>query len=307
MNYLIIGAGGFLGYSLASYFQLNKINFSTISRSFQWSQMSFETRYICNASMIKDIFDFLGDDITILYMAGSPNLLLAEHDPFGNITHHLDEFSSFVKGIIDARFNSKRIIFFSSAGTVYGDSCGIPKTEKDILSPKSYYGTRNVMLETLVLTSSISHDIISSIFRVSNPFGPGQSQFKRRGLIQVLIDSSVSGETVFIRGNGNQVRDYIYSTDLARMIGSLLKLKQLPSIINIASGFSYSAKEVINLLNEASIFPCVEYIDDSKSYEVCDSLISSDYAKQLTGMSDNELEPLTQSKIVKVIDEQYKL
>lgn len=39
---IIVGAGGFSGYSLSRYFSTQKIDFATISRPFQWHSMVFE-------------------------------------------------------------------------------------------------------------------------------------------------------------------------------------------------------------------------------------------------------------------------
>ena len=71
----------------------------TVSRSFQWSNRPFETRYICSASSL-----FSGDisfpsEISIIYMAGSPNLLAAEADPFFDFKSHFDELSTFLEGV----------------------------------------------------------------------------------------------------------------------------------------------------------------------------------------------------------------
>ena len=57
----------------------------------------------------------------------------------------------------------------------------VAKIESSPLNPKSAYGTRNVVLEAVVRALAVSFDISTTILRVTNPFGPGQGCFRRRG------------------------------------------------------------------------------------------------------------------------------
>ena len=88
------------------------------------------------------------------------------------------------------------------------------KAENSLLKPKSAYGHRNVALEAAVSDWAERNQESVSIFRISNPFGPGQFRFRRRGFVQALVDSASSGQKILIRGNGFQERDYIFSADL---------------------------------------------------------------------------------------------
>ena len=225
---ILVGAGGFLGYSLARHFSNKRMHFATISRSFQWLPALFERRFIGSASEAVDFFGDDYDEITVLYMAGSPNLVLAEQEPLFDLDLHLSEIKSFLQFFLNLKSICKQFYFFSSAGTVYGDSKGVIKTEMSELYPKSAYGKRNVALESFVLSWARSNGAQASILRVTNPFGPGQSRFRRRGLIQALIDSASTGQQVLIRGNGYQKRDYIYIDNLCLMVEKLLKVDGRP-------------------------------------------------------------------------------
>ena len=288
---ILVGAGGFLGYSLARHFSNKGIHFATISRSFQWLPALFERRFIGSASEAGDFFGDDYDGITVLYMAGSPNLVLAEQDPLFDLDFHLSEIKSFLQFFLNLKSVCKRFYFFSSAGTVYGDSKGLIKTEMSELYPKSAYGKRNVALESFVLSWARANGAQASILRVTNPFGPGQSRFRRRGLIQVLIDSASSGQQVIIRGNGYQERDYIYIDNLCSMVEKLLQVDGIFEAVNIASGFSYSARQVVEMLNVNDIFPCVEYVDAYDDFEVDDSLVANDLVRSILSLSAEDCNP----------------
>ena len=94
---IIVGAGGFLGYSLSRYFSLQKIEFATVSRSFQWPSMAFEKRFIGCASDAAKFMSSFSEDLQVLYMAGSPNLAVAEQDPDSDLAIHKDEINLFLE------------------------------------------------------------------------------------------------------------------------------------------------------------------------------------------------------------------
>ena len=295
---ILVGAGGFLGYSLSKYFSRRKIKFATISRSFQWNPLPYEKRYIGSASEVIDLINTFSGNVQALYMAGSPNLVLAEQDPSADLYIHESELRSFFQIFSGLKCAYKRFIFVSSGGTVYGDSHGVSKMENSDLNPKSAYGKRNVTLEKIVALYASSFAVQTSIFRVTNPFGPGQFRFRRRGLVQALIDSSSSGQKITIRGNGYQKRDYLFSNSLCSMMGLLLELESLPAIINIASGFSYSAREVIQVLNANQIFPVFEYVAVADNFEVKDSLVSASLVRSILRIEDYSLAPFSPSNIL---------
>ena len=299
--YMLIGAGGFIGFALANYLSEKSLPYITVSRSFQWSNRPFETRYICSASSL-----FSGDisfpsEISIIYMAGSPNLLAAEADPFFDFKSHFDELSTFLEGVSLLRCSLK-FFFLSSGGAVYGDSNGVPKAESSPLSPKSVYGRRNVLLETLVKSFSTTFSIDSTILRVTNPFGPGQSLFRRKGLIQALIDSSASGETVFVRGDGFQERDYIYTSHLSSLLFSVIDAQSYSSVLNIASGYSYSARDIVHFLKSHGLQPRVEYLKESREFEVNDSIVLPDAALRVAGLAKSDISPLTSANLDEIIN-----
>ena len=298
--YLLLGAGGFLGYSFARFLVSKKIQFASVSRSFQWHALPYESRFIGSVSDIALYGDALAGNPNVIYMAGSPNLISAEDDPYRDLELHIKELQSFMQ-FLSSSVDARHFYFLSSGGTVYGDSNGVVKDELSPLMPKSAYGVRNVVLEAIVRSASITFKIPSTILRVTSPFGPGQHLFRRRGLIQVLLDSSVSGETVYIRGNGYQVRDYIYSNDLCEMIYALKSGKDIPVVINMASGYSYSAREIVQRMEENDVYPSVEYIDDSKSFEVNDSLVSPRLILGLSGKSKESLQPLARSNLMDML------
>ena len=299
---LILGAGGFLGFSFSSYLSENGQQFYTISRSFQWDKLPGETRFVCSVSSFSDFSGICDNLTTVIYMAGATDLADAESRSALDLSDHVSQMESFFTRLRSLSVQRCRFIFFSSAGTVYGDSDGTPSCESDLLMPKSAYGRRNALLEHLFLMSVRSLGARPLVLRVSNPFGPFQFRFRRKGLIQSLISSSFSNESIVLRGSGRQVRDYIYVDDLVSSIYSLIALENWPfQILNVGSGYGFSANEIVEILNCNGLSPVVTRSVESSEYDVDCSVVDNTALCSVLRLQSEGLYPLSLPKINSLI------
>ena len=274
----MIGAGGYLGSILASAFTNNGEEVITVSTSFQWDKIPNEIRYKCSASMF-DLYSAEIKDVTsIIYMAGSTDLRRAELDPASDIVTHITQLRSFLASLFSAKIKSlEKILFFSSAGAIYGESylCSTPKQEDSPLAPLSIYGKRNVLLEDVFSHYAKKLNCQYCSVRISNPFGITQNNFRRKGLIHVLLSSAKDQFKVNLRGNGLQKRDYIFSEDFCRIMSELIKLPVLPHQLNVCSGSSFSAMDIVSMMNHLNAYPNICISPDQPSYEVIESNLAN--------------------------------
>ena len=155
--------------------------------------------------------------------------------------------------------------------------------ESDICIPKSAYGLRNKILEEILSGLASIYDKKSYILRVSNPFGVDQLSLKRRGLVMSLIFSCFSNEKITIRSSGIQQRDYIYSNDLSEFIYAMSSkfVDNLPPVLNVCSGQSFNAHDVISIIsNEFHRSPVVEFTEENLCCDVVNSSINNELLKQ---------------------------
>ena len=111
----------------------------------------------------------------------------------------------------------KRFIFFSSGGTIYGDS-EMPIKEEHELNPKSLYGKSKMMLEKLIQDSGIDYLIL----RPSNPFG-GFQITNGQGVIPILINKALNQEPFDMYVDSDSVRDYFYIDDFVDILDKLIE------------------------------------------------------------------------------------
>ena len=135
------------------------------------------------------------------------------------------------------RHGVKRLVFASSAA-VYGDGATIPIREDSDCQPASPYGSAKLASELLLLNQFADASFRIRVQRYFNVFGPRQDpRSTYSGVISKFAVALDSGTAVTIFGDGEQSRDFILVTDVARanMIAATLPVAS-SGIANICTG-----------------------------------------------------------------------
>jgi len=144
----------------------------------------------------------------------------------------------------------KKIVFPSSGGTVYGPCKTLPITEESPTNPICSYGITKLAVEKYLILLHKVYGIDYLIFRISNPYGPGQNPQGKQGLIANVISRLLMNKPITVFGEGKTVRDYIYIDDVAQAFLFALQANIKNEIFNIGSGIGFSINEVINLISD---------------------------------------------------------
>lgn len=148
------------------------------------------------------------------------------------------------------KFAPKSHFVFASSFAVYKiPNSGQIVSENFPTEPRNEYGKSKLEAEKIVREYSNKFNIKSTIFRMSNIYGPGDS-FGRNSVISDFIDKVRKGETLNIDGDGSQTRDFIFLDDV---VSALLKVQaDLNSfnIFNIASGEEVSISKLVSTIEK---------------------------------------------------------
>lgn len=160
------------------------------------------------------------------------------------------------------QYQIKNIVFPSSGGTIYGSSKKKHK-ESDSTTPICSYGIMKLTIEKYLYLYNYLYGINYLILRLSNPFGKYHKS-PRQGLINVVLEKILNGESIEIWGNGSVVRDYIYIKDIVRIMVDLIGKNVQNEIINIGSGRGYSINEILTIIRKkVGDFP-LKYVEERK-------------------------------------------
>lgn len=141
----------------------------------------------------------------------------------------------------------KRILYFSSGGTVYGNPEKLPVPEDHPLNPICSYGIVKLTVEKYLFMYKHLFGLKPVVVRPSNPYGPRQGHIGVQGLIATFIHKIINGETIKIWGDGLITRDYLYIDDLVRLC-VIAGSSDYTGIFNVGSGQGYSILSIIDIL-----------------------------------------------------------
>lgn len=144
----------------------------------------------------------------------------------------------------------RKVIFFSSGGTVYGIPEAIPIPENHSTEPTCSYGIHKLMIEKYLALYHRLHGLDYTVIRLANPYGERQKPTGTQGAIGVLLYKALKGEPLEIWGDGSIIRDYLHVSDVARAALAAIDAQVPERIVNIGSSKGLSLNEIIQLIEE---------------------------------------------------------
>lgn len=176
----------------------------------------------------------------------------------------------------------RRIVFFSSGGTVYGDPDTLPVSEQHPLRPISSYGIVKVAIEQYLGMYRRLGELEPLILRPSNPYGPRQGGAGVQGFIAAALARVRAGEPVPIWGDGEVVRDFLYIADLAEA-AVLAAERGATGIYNIGSGRGDSLNAVCAAIGACIGRPVAVDYRPARGFDVRRVVLDTTAAEQAFG------------------------
>jgi UDP-glucose 4-epimerase len=111
----------------------------------------------------------------------------------------------------------RRFVFASSGGAVYGEQEYFPAREDHPRRPASAYGASKLCGEEYLAFYQRAFGVSTLALRYANVYGPGQDPFGEAGVVAIFLEKLLSGAEPVINGDGEQTRDYVHVSDVARI------------------------------------------------------------------------------------------
>jgi UDP-glucose 4-epimerase len=250
MNFLITGAAGFLGSSIAN----------------QLAREGHQVRGLDDLStgdpqaLSPDVHFTRGD------MNDRPKLwtLLQEVD----CVYHLAARVSVPESILYPReYNAVNVggtvslmeamrdvgvrrVVFASSGAIYGTQDIQPLTEGQTPRPNSPYAVSKLAAEYYIRTIGGLWGIETVSLRIFNAYGPGQHlPASNPPVVPYFLRQAVRNGTLVINGDGKQTRDYVYVDDVVSAMVAAATAPDLNGlVINIGSGKETSIRALANVV-----------------------------------------------------------
>ena len=250
MNFLITGAAGFLGSSLANHLareghQVRGLDdLSTGDPKVLAPDVHFTRGDVNDRPKLWTLLQ----DVDVVYH------LAARVSVPESILYPRDYNNANVGGTVSLMEATRDVgvkrVVLASSGAVYGDLNNPLLTESTNPVPRSPYAVSKLSAEYYVRTIGTLWGIETVSLRIFNAYGPGQHlPPSHPPVVPHYLRQALRGGTLVAHGDGSQTRDYIYVDDV---VSAMVAAATAPSVngqvINVGSGLETSVKDLINLV-----------------------------------------------------------
>ena len=286
MRILVTGGAGMVGSHAAEYWAAQGHDVTMLdnlmrSRIFGWPKESveFTWRELAGRPRIRQIVGDIrnGEDVrravgdgvdAVLHAAAQPGVGLSIQQP-------LEDFSINALGTLQVletvrKISPKAVVLYCSTNKVYGTNVDqLPLAERDTRyvfadglagvaetlsldrAGHTPYGVSKLTGELYVQDYAHTFGMRTAVFRMSCIYGPRQFGFEDQGWIAHFVISTVCGRPLTIYGDGKQVRDVLYVTDLIDAFDRFLHGTIAHGVYNIGGGpeQTLSLRELLEALH----------------------------------------------------------
>ncbi|MHB1356843.1 MAG: NAD-dependent epimerase/dehydratase family protein [Anaerolineae bacterium] len=165
------------------------------------------------------------------------------------------------------RHGSKKTIYASTAGAVYGEPEYLPVDEAHPINPLDPYGASKHHVEHYLYQYRRNYGLDFTILRFPNVYGPRQDPFGEAGVVAIFALAMLQGRQPVIYGSGEQERDFVYVGDIGHA-NVLALTKGSGEIYNLGSGVGVSINTIFNTIKEITHASCIEQHGAAKLGEV---------------------------------------
>lgn len=220
-----------------------------------------------------DIDSKLFEDIDcIIHFAGLGDIVPSINNPLEYVAVN----SYGTARIMDAaRVNSIRRIVYAASSSCYGIA-QVPTNESQEISPEYPYAFSKLIGELTAFHWAKVYGLEVNSIRIFNAYGTRSRTSGTYGAVfGVFLKQLIENKPLTIVGDGNQKRDFVYATDVAKAFVLAAKSDIYGEAFNIGGGNPVSVNEIASFLNSESISiperpgePSTTWADISKAKEL---------------------------------------
>ncbi len=285
MKILVTGGAGFIGSNIADRYiaEGHEVaiidNLATGRRSNINRAASFHEISITDEEAVRDIFAAERPEVVSHHAAQMDvrrSVIEPQFDAETNVVGTIN--------VIEAgrSVDTRKFIFASSGGAIYGDADVIPTPEDAPIEPVSHYGTSKRAGELYFQLYGRLYGMDYTVLRYANVYGPRQNPKGEAGVNAIFANMMLRGERPAIFGQGDKTRDYVYVGDVVE--ANVLALERGDGeTLNIGTGVQTTDQEVYDAVAAAVGFDEPPIYGEERAGDVRHSCVDPSKAKEVLG------------------------
>lgn len=145
------------------------------------------------------------------------------------------------------RFGTKKLIYASSGGAIYGQPEYLPVDERHPVNPFSEYGVSKHTVEHYLYLYGLRGELDYVVLRYPNVYGPRQNPRGEAGVVAIFASQMMAEKECTIYGSGDKTRDYLHVSDIVSANMAAMQ-RGWQAIYNLGTGVETSDQEVFDTL-----------------------------------------------------------
>jgi UDP-glucose 4-epimerase len=288
-KYLVTGAGGFIGRSIAAQLLARGESVRGID--------SFITGRRANLAGL-EAMEFQEGDLanpaacakacagvdTVFHEAALASVPRSVTDPIATNVHCVDATLNI---LVASRAAGVRRIVFAGSSSAYGDTPTLPKQEEMLPNPISPYAVAKLAAEYYMRAFARVYGMETVVLRYFNVFGPYQDPGSTySGVLAIFCRKMLAGEQPTIYGDGLQSRDFTYIDDVvnANLLAAAAPAERVAGkMMNAATGSRYTLRETFDILKELTGFKGEPAFAEGRDGDIRHSHADITLARELLG------------------------
>jgi len=254
MNFLITGAAGFLGSTLANYLAREGHQVRALDDLSKGDPAALSPEVHFTRGDVSDrpkLWTLLQEVDCVYHLAARVSVPESVLYPREYNASNVGGTVSLMEAMRDV---GVRRVILASSGAVYGDQGEQPLTESATPDPHSPYAVSKIAAEYYVRTIGKLWGMETVCLRIFNAYGPGQHlPPSHPPVVPHFLRQALRGGTLVVHGDGQQTRDYVYVDDvISAMVAAATASTVNGLVINVGSGTETSIRELVKKVGEVT-------------------------------------------------------
>jgi len=184
----------------------------------------------------------------IYHLAAQASVSVSMREPEVDIETNVLGSVHLMRAAIEA--GTRRFVFVSTGGALFGEPEVVPVTESLPAAPESVYGASKLAAERYLRLLAEPAGVELSVVRPGNIYGPAQDPHGEAGVVAIFTLRMLANDEATIFGDGSQQRDYIYVDDVVE--GALRAATGQPDTCLLGTGIGSTTQEIFDRLARLS-------------------------------------------------------
>ena len=260
MNVVVTGAAGFIGSHLCEALCASGVKVLGVDCLTDYYDPQEKMRNLAGMADLAG-FSFASVDLRngdlralldgatgVFHQAGQPGVRMSWGSGFSDYCEH--NVKATQRLLEAAKAVATPRVVYASSSSVYGNAASYPTKETDLPHPNSPYGVTKLAAEHLCALYAANWALPTVSLRYFTVYGPRQ---RPDMAIRRLADCAVTGQPFALFGDGRQVRDFTFVSDVVNAnIEAGFRDVAPGTVVNIAGGSHVAMTELIEIVEDVA-------------------------------------------------------